>query len=395
MINQDESSQDVIKPLAVGKDVKRYHIASENKYLIFTRRGVNIEDYPAIRSHLQKFKDELEPEPPSNTGSWEGRKSGEYEWYEIQDTIDYWEDFELNKIVYPSISKKPRFVLDTDGYYLNNKCFIISEENWALVGLLNSTAAHFWLDDKLPTLRGGYYETRSEILRSFPIPNGISSVKQNLDSRVREVTGYIERKTNLNTDLLDHLGNIRYLANISDFGLIQPPTSSASSILRKTAKEHPKLRIGTIRVDRKSPNTVLIEATARYKPDDGEAHETDQWGYTETEYLPAFRITDLTEREADLIEHFVPVAVDEAGGFANFRETATKTNSLIDRLKAIELPDVDDVADNLENYLETKERAEELDKKIKQTDQLIDEIVYELYGLTDEEIEIVEEAVEK
>ncbi|WP_241989495.1 restriction endonuclease [Halorubrum sp. SP9] len=166
------------------------------------------------------------------------------------------------------------------------------------------------------------------------------------------------------------------------------------SLLSETKTEKPSLRTGSARVDRESPNTVLIEATARYKPDDEDAHETDQWGYTETEYLPAFRITDLTEREADLIEHFVPVAVDEAGGFANFRETATKTNSLIDRLKAIEVPDVDDVADDLENYLDTKERAAELDAKIEQTDRLIDEIVYELYGLTDEEIEIVEEAVE-
>lgn len=56
-------------------------------------------------------------------------------------------------------------------------------------------------------------------------------------------------------------------------------------------------------------------------------------------------------------------------------------------------PDIDDVADDLENYLKTKERAEELDAKIEQTDHLIDEIVYKLYGLTDEEIGIVEEAV--
>ena len=49
---------------------------------------------------------------------------------------------------------------------------------------------------------------------------------------------------------------------------------------------------------------------------------------------------------ADLIEDFVPVAVDEAGGFANFLETATKTNSLVDRLKTIKVPDVDDVADD-------------------------------------------------
>jgi type II restriction/modification system DNA methylase subunit YeeA len=47
----------------------------------------------------------------------------------------------------------------------------------------------------------------------------------------------------------------------------------------------------------------------------------------------------------------------------------------------------------LESYIETKEHAEELKAKIERTDDLIDEIVYELYGLTDEEIEIVEETV--
>ena len=38
-------------------------------------------------------------------------------------------------------------------------------------------------------------------------------------------------------------------------------------------------------------------------------------------------------------------------------------------------------------------RAAKLDEKIERTDALIDELVYELYGLTDEEIEIVEDAV--
>jgi len=94
-----------------------------------------------------------------------------------------------------------------------------------------------------------------------------------------------------------------------------------------------------------------------------------------------------------LVEAFVPVAVEKADGFAGFRETATKTNSLVDRLEAITLPDPDDVADDLERYREAVERAEELDEKIQRTDDLIDDIVYDLYGLTDEEIEIVEEAV--
>ena len=89
----------------------------------------------------------------------------------------------------------------------------------------------------------------------------------------------------------------------------------------------------------------------------------------------------------------MPIAVGEAGGFAGFRETATKTNSLVDRLRKLTLPALCDVESGLETYIKTKERADELNKKIEKTDQLIDEIVYDLYDLSDEEIEIVESAV--
>jgi type I restriction-modification system DNA methylase subunit len=227
------------------------------------------------------------------------------------------------------------------------------------------------------------FETDSEYIRSA------------LADLARKIADHQQSHSRLNTDISDYLAlqSQVQMKQLSGIGLTQPVGDPPNNQLEMVSEDLNSLRVGTARVNRESPNTVLIEATARYKPDDEDAYETDQWDYTETEYLPAFRTTDLTEREADLIEHFVPVAVDEAGGFANFRETATKTNSLIDRLKAIELPDVDDVSDDLENYLQTKERAEELDEKIEQTDALIDKIVYELYGLTDEEIEIVEEAI--
>jgi len=197
----------------------------------------------------------------------------------------------------------------------------------------------------------------------------------------------------LNLWLPDYLGAYDEGEKVTNLGLTQPPEDSADSILQQTTEQKPNLRVGEGSVVRESDSTVEIQLTARYKPDDEDAYETDQWGYTETKPLPALRITDLAETEADLIEAFVPVAVDEAGGFADFRETATKTNSLVDRLRKLTLPAIDDVQDGLESYIETKERADELEAKIERTDDLIDAIVYELYGLTDEEIEIVEEAV--
>jgi len=67
---------------------------------------------------------------------------------------------------------------------------------------------------------------------------------------------------------------------------------------------------------------------------------------------------------------------------------------LLDRLHALTLPDPGDVADGLERYVEASERAEELEARIGRTDDPIDEIVYESYGLIDGKIRIVEEAVE-
>lgn len=84
-------------------------------------------------------------------------------------------------------------------------------------------------------------------------------------------------------------------------------------------------------------------------------------------------------------------ALDRRGGFADFRGTATTSNSLLDRLRALALPRFD-VEDGLERYLESKARTEELEEHIERTGGLIDQIVYRLYGLTDDEIEIVEAA---
>ena len=46
----------------------------------------------------------------------------------------------------------------------------------------------------------------------------------------------------------------------------------------------------------------------------------------------------------------------------------------------------------MQYFNEQKQKAEELKKEINKTDKQIDQMIYELYGLTKEEIEIVENA---
>jgi len=102
LIAEDPKSAELIKPFLVGRDIKRYQTPKSERYLIFTRRGVQIKDYPAIEKHLLRYKKQLTPKPKNWKGEkWEGRKPGAYEWYEIQDTIDYYQEFEKAKILWP------------------------------------------------------------------------------------------------------------------------------------------------------------------------------------------------------------------------------------------------------------------------------------------------------
>jgi len=170
LINEDIKSDEIIKPFLAGKDIKRYQKPISNKFLIFTKHDINIEDYPAIKNHLEKFKKFLMPRPKDYIGEkWDGRKPGKYKWYEIQDSIDYFKEFDKPKIIYPNILKKPEFTFDENNWYTNQKCFIISLNDKYLLGILNCKLTHYLFDKLLPKLRGGFYEPSYVIFRNFPI----------------------------------------------------------------------------------------------------------------------------------------------------------------------------------------------------------------------------------
>ena len=140
LIANDANSADLIHPVRGGEDVREYSINPADSFLIFTRRGTNIDAYPAIKTYLEQFKAELTPKrkPSDKTG----RKPGNYRWYEIQDDVAYFEIFERPKIIFPDICKHPRFCYDDTGLYLTNTAYALGTGDKYLLGLLNSRV--FW-----------------------------------------------------------------------------------------------------------------------------------------------------------------------------------------------------------------------------------------------------------
>ena len=307
LIKEHPSSLEIIKPFLAGRNINKYSIQFENTYVIFTRRGIEIDSYPAVKSYLEKFRERLEPKPKGWKGNWIGRKSGTYRWYEIQDSIDYYKEFEKDKIIYPNICNQPSFCIDNEGYYTNQKCFIIPIKDNSLLGVMNSSVFNFLFEMNLPKLRGGYYEPSYIHIKKFPIPNMKKEIDKNLDGLVSKIS-MLNKK--LNIEIKKHQTYISF-------------------------------KFSLIKISQKLQNWQDLN-----------------FGDFIKELNKAIKSTN--------------------------RERAKESLDPIPELTK------KDEFEWMELFEENKKKAQELQSQIDKTEKEIDQMVYELYGLTDEEIEIVE-----
>lgn len=185
LIAEDAKSAEIIKPWLDGRDIKRWYTEYRNLFVIFTRRGIDINKYPAILNYLQNNKEILETKPdnwePIYSGDkWKGRKKGNYKWYEIQDTVDYFRFFEKPKVSYIEICNKNKFYIDNSGAYLNATAFLIPNADYFLVSYLNSKVAWFFWTGITTILRGGFFRMKNIFVNPLPIPKATDAQKEKL-----------------------------------------------------------------------------------------------------------------------------------------------------------------------------------------------------------------------
>ena len=160
-----QRTEALIRPILRGKDIKRYGYDWAGLWLIatFPTHQYDIEQYPAVKQHLLSFgMERLEQTGRSYVINGEvvkARKKTSGKWFETQDSIAYWEDFEKPKIMYPNMTKYLPFAYDNGCFLTNQKCFIITGKHIAyLTAFLNSSIFKYCFRDAFPELQGGTRE---------------------------------------------------------------------------------------------------------------------------------------------------------------------------------------------------------------------------------------------
>ena len=184
LINQDPKSAEIIRPILRGRDIKRYSYDFADLWLINTHNGVkekgikpvNIDDYPAIKQHLDKYLPLLEKRQDKGDTPYNLRNCA------------YIEDFSIQKIIYPNMTKFLPFILDNKGFFTNQKCFILTGECISfLVAFFNSSLFKFCFRDNFPELQGGTRELSKIFFEKIPIIRVSDEVDASFRNKVIEI----------------------------------------------------------------------------------------------------------------------------------------------------------------------------------------------------------------
>lgn len=143
-------TEELIRPILRGRDIKRYGYEWAGLWLINTHNGIkgkidriHVEDYPAIKAHLNKYWDKIEHRADQGDTP-----------YNLRNCV-YLEDFDKPKIMWKRIGSILRFCYNDNGALgLDSTCFATGNNIEYICCVLNSSMGHYLLKDSPKTGTG-------------------------------------------------------------------------------------------------------------------------------------------------------------------------------------------------------------------------------------------------
>ena len=178
-VDERKRTDDLIRPILRGRDIKRYSYEYADLYLIatFPAKHYDIEKYPAVKDYLLSFgMERLEQTGKEHTIKGEkikARKKTNNKWFETQDSISYWDEFNKPKIVWGNLNLSATYTLAPAGMMINAPATMIVPASESLLCILNSKIADYYIRNLGVTRNGGYFEYKPMFIEQLPVPQNI------------------------------------------------------------------------------------------------------------------------------------------------------------------------------------------------------------------------------
>ena len=220
LIAEDSRSAELIKPLLRGRDIQAWMPEWDDLYLINPHNGVKgmgiapiyIDDYPAVKQHLDRFLDKLSKRIDKGITPYNLRN------------CDYIDEFSKPKIMYPNMTSLFPFIYDEKGFFGNDKTFMITANDDTvnlkyLTTILNSRLWKLWIWYNCPELQGGTREIRKVYFENFQIPADVDQqpLADLTDLQIKQTSQLQEKRRRLLRRLSENLEGVKITTALQTF----------------------------------------------------------------------------------------------------------------------------------------------------------------------------------
>jgi len=159
-------TEELIRPILRGRDIKRYGYDWAGLWLINTHNGVkgvmpriDIDDFPAVKQHLDKYWDKISKRADKGDTPYNLRNCA------------YVEDFNQPQIVWIELSDEPKFAYAGKITSVNTVFFMTGKNLLHLLGLLNSRLVTWYFHHCIGTTSGvGTNRWLKYTIEQIPMP---------------------------------------------------------------------------------------------------------------------------------------------------------------------------------------------------------------------------------
>ena len=165
LVSKDPKSTAIIKPVLRGRNIQRYRSKWAGEWLIDTHNGygdvpaVNIDDYPAIKAHLDAFYTQLEDRQDKGKTPYNLRNCA------------YHDEFMHEKLLWIELVENGRFAYDNSGILCSNSAYMLSGTSIKyLCAMLNSLLTTWFMNNTALTSGMGATRWIKSFVETIPIP---------------------------------------------------------------------------------------------------------------------------------------------------------------------------------------------------------------------------------
>ena len=181
-----ERTEQIIRPILRGRDIKRYGYDWAGLYLIATHNGIpekgikriDVKNYPSIKRHLDAHWEKIASRSDMGDTPYNLRSCA------------YMDDFSKPKIVWGNLSLNAAFAHAPAGMFINAPCVMITPFSDDLLAVLNSKLGDWYIRQLGVTRNGGYFEYKPMFVEQLPVPKPLKQISSDAD--VYELYGLTE-----------------------------------------------------------------------------------------------------------------------------------------------------------------------------------------------------------